>query len=96
MHTETAMNDLQSPPRQLNGAEVLLWAVSDRESYHTIPSGANPRDENVVSVNAMAICCYIDGNCYCLLKCFKSPWYKFDSTSIMNSCTNRKPVKAEK
>ena len=60
---------MRLPPCQLDGAELILWAVSDRDNYHTIPYGTNPLNENVVSVKAMAICRYTDGDCYYLFKC---------------------------
>ncbi len=78
------MNDMQLPPRQLDGAEVLLWAMSERESYHTIPHGANPLEEEVVSVKAMAICRYTNGDCYYLFKCDQD-WdvvFDWDAASV--------------
>jgi hypothetical protein len=61
--------DMRKPPRELDGAEVLLWAIRRRGLFHTIPQGADPTGEGVISIPAMAICRYADGDRYYLFKC---------------------------
>src|SRR6478735_4356468 len=63
------MTQLPLPPRLLDGADVLLWAVSRRGLFHTIPHGSDPSVGGVISVPAMAICRYPGGDRYYLFKC---------------------------
>jgi hypothetical protein len=56
-------------PRQLDGADVLYSAVRPTGRFHTIPYGADPADPGVVSVVAMAVCRYREGDRYYLFKC---------------------------
>src|SRR5689334_3761633 len=63
------MDNLPSSPRQLDGADVVLWGVSRRSFFHTIPHDADPGGEGVVRVAAMAICRYAGGDRFYLFKC---------------------------
>ena len=78
------MNEIPPPPRQLDGAEVLLWSASRRGLFHTIPHGSDPAAEGVIAVAAMAICRYPDGDCYYLFKCDRN-WnvvFDWDAASV--------------
>jgi hypothetical protein len=57
------------PPRELDGANVLLWATSRLDRFHTIPHGADSTATGVISVAVMAICRYPGGARYYLFKC---------------------------
>lgn len=63
------MNQMPPPPTQLDGADVLLWAVSRTGLFHTIPDGSDPNTAGVISVSAMAICRYPGTDRYYLFKC---------------------------
>jgi hypothetical protein len=55
---------MQVPPSQLDGADVLHYAVSKRGRFHLI-QGTSP----AVSVAAMAICRYNNDDRFYLFKC---------------------------
>ena len=69
---------LPLPPRQLDGAYVLMWAASSRGLFHTIPQDADPGANGVISIVAMAICRYSDGDRYYLFKCDQNWGVVFD------------------
>ena len=72
------MSQLPLPPRLLDGADVVLWAVSQRGLFHTIPHGSDSTADGVISVPAMAICRYSDDDRYYLFKCDESWTVVFD------------------
>jgi hypothetical protein len=66
------------PPRQLDGADVLLWAVSSRGVFHTIPHNADHIADSVIAVVGMAICQYSDDERFYLFKCNRDWEVVFD------------------
>ena len=52
------------PPRQLDGAEVLSWVVSENGSFYQL-TGCDP----AVTIVAMAVARYVDGGPFYLFKC---------------------------
>ena len=76
-HTNQS-NGMPPPPLQLDGANVLYWATSRLGLFHTIPHGADPATGDVISVAAMAICRYVDGDRYYLFKCDRDWEVVFD------------------
>jgi hypothetical protein len=72
------MDEMLLPPHQLDGANVLFWAVSRVGRFHTIPHGADPDAIGVIPVAAMAICRYPDGDRYHLFKCDRNWDVVFD------------------
>ncbi|WZP00766.1 hypothetical protein EP7_002417 [Isosphaeraceae bacterium EP7] len=74
----TIMLNFSPPPRQLDGADVIDWAVSRRGLFHTIPHGADPGASGVICVAAMAICRYSEGAVFYLFKCDRDWEVVFD------------------
>jgi hypothetical protein len=55
---------MTTPPHQLDGADVLLWTVSQRGGFYVL-AGSDPP----VTVTAMVVARYADGGEVYLFKC---------------------------
>lgn len=70
------------PPKQLDNADVLCWAVSQRGGFY-VQAGSDPP----ITVVAMAVARYADGGPYYLFKCDRD-WEvvgDFDCESITDA-----------
>ncbi len=59
---------MSSPPSQLDGADVLCWAASDRGGFYQLTGSVPP-----ITVAAMAVARYANGGPFYLFKC-DSDW----------------------
>jgi len=78
------MNKLPRPPRQLDGADLILWSESASGLFHTIPHGSDSEAENVDCVADLAICRYSNESSFYLFKCDRN-WnvvFDWDASSV--------------
>ena len=70
---------MDDPPRQLDGANVLCWAVSRSGAFYELRHGGR-----IIKVSAMTVCRYPDGDRYYLFKCdqFWNVVFDWDCESI--------------